>query len=212
MLKQTSKEFRKLFLLTFTRELIRNSEPEAIFQLQKILKKESQGDKERKELVKDILKEKEKNLFMIKQKNQAHILKEKQNLRNNLETLKKINPVLKIPETKYQTFDYLKSDSRKPEIDLEKLNPLIQDPSVKIIECDGPGENISVRGAMGEKPTKINLNRDEIEHIIRKFSEVANVPVKEGVLKTSVGRLSFSAIVSESVGSKFVIRKAGLFS
>ncbi|GAI79041.1 unnamed protein product, partial [marine sediment metagenome] len=52
----------------------------------------------------------------------------------------------------------------------EKLNPLIQDPLVRVIECNGSEENIVVKGSMGTKPTAIILSKEETDHIIKKFS------------------------------------------
>jgi len=212
MLKQTSKEFKKLFLLQFTRELIRNSTPEEVFKLEKILKKEekdSTKSKESKRLIKDILKEKEKELSFIKEEKPFTLDKKKpKDLKKGLESLKRIRPVLKIPEAKLPpTFDYLRPSPKNIQINLEKLNPLAQDPLVKVIECNGPEENILVRGAMGVKPTSIILNKEEIDQVIKTFSEAAKIPIHEGIFKAVVGRLILSAIISDVVGSKFIIKK-----
>ena len=92
-------------------------------------------------------------------------------------------------------------------IDLGKLHPLIRDPLVKVIECNGPDEKIIVIGAMGRKNTKIILTKEEINNTINKFSEAAKIPVHEGVFKVVFGTLIFSAMISEVVSSKFLIRK-----
>lgn len=214
MLKQTSRGFRKQFLLLFTRELINAAGPDEILKLDKILEKESKEgtiiQKESRKLVKDILKEKEKELKFLEQEEKKTPLEKlrKPNLKKSLDVLKKPRPVLRIPETKLpSTFDYLRPTSTKTEIDLGKLNSFIQDPLVKIIECNGPEENIAVNGAMGLKPTKIVLSKQEIDEVIKKFAEAAKIPQDEGVFKAVVGNLTLSGIISEVVGSKFVIRK-----
>lgn len=102
---------------------------------------------------------------------------------------------------------YLRPTPINKEIDLEKLNPLVNDPMVNIIECYGPEENIVVKGAMGAKKASINLTKEEIDSTIQKFSRESKIPVQEGVFKVVVGRLILMAIISGVVGSKFVIKK-----
>jgi len=210
MLKQTSKEFRELFLLKFTKQLIDAHAPEDIAKLERILKKENKEgiiiQKESKELVKGIIHEKEKELKFLEEK-KTHF-KRKPDLKRSLDSLKRIKPILRIPETRLpQTFQYLKPTPTNTEIDLGKLNSFVQDPLVKVIECNGPDENIVVHGAMGTKPTNIILKKEEIDEIIKRFAEAAKIPQDEGVFKAVFGKLILSAIISETVGSKFVIRK-----
>jgi len=210
MLKQTSKEFRKLFLLEFTKQLIDAHAPEDIAKLERILRKEKKEGttikQESKELVKSIIHEKEKELkFLEKEKTP---LKRKLDLKRNLYSLSRIKPVLRIPETRLpQTFQYLKPTPTNTEIDLGKLNAFVQDPLVKVIACNGPDENIVVHGSMGTKPTNIILKKEEIDEIIKRFAEAAKIPQEEGIFKAVFGKLILSAIISEAVGSKFVIRK-----
>ena len=88
-----------------------------------------------------------------------------------------------------------------------KLNPLIKDRVVRNIACNGPDKNIMVKGMMGRKITNIILSEEEINQTIKKFSEIAKIPVYEGIFKVAVGRLILSAIISKVVGSKFIIKK-----
>ena len=210
MLKQTSREFRKLFLLKFTKQLIDAYAPEDIAKLKRILKKENKEgtiiQQESKELVKDIIHEKEKELKFLEEKKTP--LKRKPDLKRSLDSLRRMRPVLRIPETRLpQTFQYLKPTPTNTEIDLGKLNAFVQDPLVKVIACNGPDENIVVHGSMGTKPTNIILKKEEIDEIIKRFAEAAKIPQDEGIFKAVFGKLILSAIISETVGSKFVIRK-----
>lgn len=115
---------------------------------------------------------------------------------------------LRIPEPVLpQTFQYLHPYPTPKEIDLGKLNPLLRDNQVRVIECNGEDEPIVVEGTMGRKITKIILNKEEINEIIKRFSEEGKIPIKEGIHRIVVGRLIFSAIVSDIVSTKFIIRK-----
>jgi hypothetical protein len=200
-MKRFSKNFKKLFLLYFTRELILHSAKGEFLQLKNLVK----------EQIKD---EKDELIHSIKRKT----LEKKEILDGDL-TFHKIfrgmkprfyspRKILTIPKSHLPAhLQYLKPIPRKIEIDLEKLNSLIKDPAVKVIECNGPDEHIIVRGSMGVKPTNIVLGKEEINKIIKKFSEISNIPIHEGVYHVVAGRLILSAIVSEVISSKFMIKK-----
>jgi len=115
--------------------------------------------------------------------------------------------ILRIPEPRLPlNVQYLKPTPTNIQINLGKLNPLIQDPVVKSIECNGPDEKIIVRTPQ-PKTTKIILNKQDIEQIIQTFSKTAKIPISEGIFKVAVGKLILSAIISEVIGSKFIIKK-----
>jgi len=123
-----------------------------------------------------------------------------------IDPLKKMG--LFIPESRFpEHLEYIRPSPTAKNIELGKLNPLIEDPMVKIIECYGPGENLVVQGNMGTQKTGIILNIEEIEDILQKFSRETKIPLHEGVFKVVVGKLMFLAIISEIVGSKFIIKK-----
>lgn len=120
-------------------------------------------------------------------------------------------PVLIIPETKLPpTVQNIKPTPMQAEIDLRKLNALVQDPLVKVIECNGPNEKIVVMGAMGRKHTPTILSKEEVDDVINKFSEASKIPLSEGIYKVVFGKLVLSAIISEVIGSKFIIKKMGI--
>ncbi|MBW6442272.1 hypothetical protein K0A97_00630 [Patescibacteria group bacterium] len=116
--------------------------------------------------------------------------------------LKLIGP--KLPKT---VQDIRPVASTEREVDLGVLNPIIDDPAVNLVECNGPNERIVVMGKMGRKITQIQLTKEEIEDIIINFSEASRIPVHEGLFRVAVGKVELSAIVSETLGSKFTIKK-----
>jgi len=92
-------------------------------------------------------------------------------------------------------------------LDIGKLNPYINDPNVQSVESEGPGEKVYVNGAMGRKPTKLNLSKEEIDSVIDTFSKNAKIPKTEGLFKVVTNNLMLSAMISDSIGSRFVIKK-----
>lgn len=200
--RKAPKEFRKFFLLQFTKELIRHSGESEVLHLENILKEETQEKKE------EIKKEKKKIQQIIKERKKP-ILTLKDKLFKPIPRPPITRPrILRIPEPKLPPrFQYLTPTPTNIQIDLEKLNPLIKDPAVKTVECNGPDENIIVRGTMGTKRTNIILDKEEIDQIIKKFSETTKIPIHEGFFRVVVGKLILSAIISDVIGSKFIIKK-----
>lgn len=90
---------------------------------------------------------------------------------------------------------------------LGKLEPLIQDPFIESIECPGPEKNILIKKNNKINLTKIILSREEISEITNNFSKEARIPLVEGILRAAVGNLVISAVTSEFIGSRFIIKK-----
>ena len=214
MLSQTKQDFRTFFLLEFTKELIRHSKGE-IFILDNTLKKEE------KEL-KNIIKEKIKKPKEVKEfKNLNLSINREKSLRIKKPAIKNFPPsfsqfqakkpsmqILRIPKIKLPPrLQYLRPIPKKVEINLGKLNSLAKDPMVKVIQCNGPGENIIVEGSMGRKSTEIILSKEEINEVIKKFSEISKIPADEGIVRIVVGRLNLLAVISDVVSTKFLIKK-----
>lgn len=92
-------------------------------------------------------------------------------------------------------------------IDLGKLNPFLQDPNVKEIETEGEDETVTVKGKMGKKPTNIKLSKEEIDEILDKFSKESKIPKTEGLFKVTLGNIVLTAMVSNTISSRFIIKK-----
>ncbi len=93
------------------------------------------------------------------------------------------------------------------EINLGKLNALINDPRVKLIECLGPNQRIFVSGIMGRKITSTSLKKEEIEEVVEKFSESSRIPLQAGIVNIALGRLHLLSVISDITPPKFIIRK-----
>lgn len=117
-------------------------------------------------------------------------------------------PMLRIPEPPLpETVSYIRPVPTSEVIDLGRLNILVNDPLIKIIECNGADKNIVVMGIMGRKSTPLRLDKEEMSQVLERFSAAAKIPVNEGLFKAAVGNLVISAVVSEIVGIQFIIRK-----
>jgi hypothetical protein len=196
---ETPPKFWNFFLLQFTKELIKNSRPKEFFipQKEKIIQPRNFPAAK---LKKSFLAESRQPMFRPSP----------------------ARPVIQRTPSRGAGIFYVAEPKLPPrlqniypsptsrDIDIGKLNPLVRDPAIKIIECNGPDEKIIVRGSMGVKPTGISLTRGEIDDIIDKFSEEAKIPVTEGIFNVAVGKLILTAIISEVVSPKFVIKKMAI--
>mgnify|MGYP001566374524 CR=1 FL=1 len=89
-----------------------------------------------------------------------------------------------------------------------KIDPLIRDPNVTTIECPGAEKRIIIITIPGQRMfTKIQLNPIEIKTFLQQIAYEARIPLLEGVFKAAVEDFIVSAVVSDSLGTKFVIKK-----
>jgi len=226
MLKQINHKSRALFLKLFTQELIDNSKPKKPF-----------AEKAEKEEIKatEPIKTEKKGEFISSILTQTEGEKiELPELATHLTPQLSVSPSLisrQIPPPKVPSPQALPKALPQPtvpklkpqptprtpskiegEIDLGKLNGFLTDKAVTLIECPGPNKFIFVKKAGQVNLTKTALSQEEIEAIIENFSEKSRIPVIGGVFKASVGNLTITAVVSEFVGSKFIIYKASPYS
>ncbi len=227
MLNKSTHNDRVLFLKLFTQELILNSRPkEEKKEIKKkiIVKKEKLPKKLKKEV--EIRKEQPPKKIGMPLKIQPIKKQEKQPIRQltrpieeeKLMTIQKPRPLLKPltieePETLQKfTMPVSSAPLTKAGLNLGKLNIFLMDKAVTEIECPGPNEFIRVKKGGRINLTKVTLSQKEISEIIESFSEKARIPLIKGVFKASVENLTIVAVISEFVGSRFIIYKASPYS
>jgi len=119
----------------------------------------------------------------------------------------------KLPEINYtvkqDVIESIKPEyhPRPKELNLGKLEPILNDPMIQTVECPGPGKNLLVNKFGKINVTKIVLTREDINEIISNFSNLAQIPLLDGILKAAVGNLMISAVSSEIVGSRFILNR-----
>ena len=90
---------------------------------------------------------------------------------------------------------------------LEKLNYLIRDPTIQTIDCPGAGKPITVNRSGLIQATGTILTKDEIQEIMRELSEKTKIPLTPGIFRVAYQNLIITAIISEFVGTRFIIQK-----
>jgi hypothetical protein len=188
--------------------MIENSEPAEAIALKEMLRQKIKRNIEKTENERKLKEMVEKKKIMPKLKE----ITEQPSIKEKFRNIKKIKSYriskginsYKIPST---ISDIMPVPSAEV-IDIGKLNPFVTDPTVRLIECNGAEKIIVVKRIRGEtRTTNIKLNEDEIIGVIKEFSERARIPIEKGIFKAAVGKLIISAIISDFVGSKFLITK-----
>ncbi len=88
-----------------------------------------------------------------------------------------------------------------------RLEFLIKDPSVRFIKCSGEGKPITITRMGVNQITNIKLSAKEIRAIVENISEAAHLPLVNGVFRAVVDDFAISAIVSDKIGTRFIIKK-----
>ena len=96
--------------------------------------------------------------------------------------------------------------------DYGKITPLLNDPSVSSIECQGQEKPIMVIRAGQRQITKIILSAEEIKGILQKVSDNIHIPLLEGVFRAAIDNFLINAVISEMIGSRFIIKKQMSYS
>jgi hypothetical protein len=117
--------------------------------------------------------------------------------RKPIEDLKKIKP---------------EAEQRPAGFSLGKIEKILRDKTIQSIECPGPGKKILVKKLNKINSTTITLGQPEITDIIQRFANQAKIPIMGGILKAAVGDMVISAVISEYVGSRFIINKLTPYS
>lgn len=92
---------------------------------------------------------------------------------------------------------------------LRNLKNLISNPSVTSIECPGPNKPVIIIQNGRAIPIGIKLNEEEIAKIMNEFSEKTKIPLVRGVFKARLGNFAITAVVSDYVGTRFIIQRMG---
>jgi len=224
-----------LFLKLFTEELIKNSLPEKKDIIEEQIEKLERGEvketttpsslipsmiiKERTLPQQKIEKKKEKKRKALplqkvqppqKIKPKAieiSSITKKKPLTKEVQQIQPPQPKISTPKVEPPKFIVKPEFTQPAQIDLGKLNFFLQDPNLTSIECPGPNKFLIVKSFGVARPTKITLTNEEINNIIKKFSEETRIPLIGNIFKAALGNLTITAVISEVAGSRFIITK-----
>ena len=208
--KMSQENIRSLFLRKFVESLINNIKVEPLnLQIEK--KKEIPQKIEKKEKIPKLDSEMIFSLAPSPKKRFVPITAT--HLTINPQELLRKKQIVRKPLFQQETVT--KSVIIKPTegyLDLGKLNLLVSDVSVESIECLGPNKGILVKKSGRVQRTNVILTREEIKKVIKDFSEKTKIPLTQGTFKAILGNLILTAVLSDFVGTKFILQKKTPFS
>lgn len=111
---------------------------------------------------------------------------------------------LKLPEYQQQI---LKPGEKPESIHLGRVASLIKDPAVLSVECPGPAKNVLVNRGGAVQTTSTVLTKEEIQQIMESLSQKTKIPLTSGLFKAAFQDLIITAVVSDFVGTRFMIQK-----
>jgi hypothetical protein len=115
---------------------------------------------------------------------------------------------ISLPQTSPQKIN----ETILPKINLGKINSILNDPSILTIESPGPGKNLIVNKGGKIMPVSIALSKEEIDAIMNDISDKTRIPlISGGVFKTAFRGIMLTAVISDYIGTRFLIQKRNPF-
>jgi hypothetical protein len=102
------------------------------------------------------------------------------------------------------------SGSAETKIDNTKLGSLIyllSDSSVSSLECPGPGKPIVLNKSGNMENSSMTFSQDDIKAVMDEISRKTGQKFDSGFVKAAIGNFIVSAVISDFVGTRFVIQK-----
>lgn len=93
------------------------------------------------------------------------------------------------------------------DIDFGKLNSLLEDPEVSVVECRGPGVPLKIVKKNKKVETEVILEKEEIEKLFSELSSRLGKEIKGPIFKEEIGNFRIIGIISKNLGPRFLIQK-----
>ncbi len=93
---------------------------------------------------------------------------------------------------------------------MDVLTPILADPSVQNINCPGPEKYLLITRTGLIQASNMRFTADDINNFMKDISQKTRIPLLPGLFKVAYGNYIITAVISEFVGTKFVIEKKSL--
>jgi len=95
----------------------------------------------------------------------------------------------------------------KEAITLARIEQLLADPAVLSVECTSPGRPLLINRGGAIQTTALTLSPEEVSNIMQEISDRTRIPLTSGLFKAFFGNYIITAVMSELVGTRFIIQK-----
>ncbi len=157
--------------------------------------------------------EKKEEFEIINQPQKSMIIENQIRIQpKNIASPMKRSPLMHIASNfpQFSSFQ-LHLDSKYQINSLGKLSIILSNPAIQGIEFPGPGKNLLINRSGRIEDTKTTLKPEEVDAILSEVSQKTKIPIIPGVFKAALGNLIITAVISEFVGSRFIIQKKAYF-
>lgn len=196
---ETAHPLREEFLKRFVRALIENSlSPE---EKQKIIEEQFQ----RKEVI--------ENLRVKIEPMEPKIDLDKPDVKGMIPSMiHSPPPQIRIPRTAPPIKMNLPvNPSAAGSINLGKITQFLSDPAVVSVESPGAGKNLMINRSGAIQTSPMSLTKEEIDAIMKEVSDKTRIPLSTGVFKAAFQNLIITAVLSDYIGTRFLIQKKNPF-
>ena len=90
---------------------------------------------------------------------------------------------------------------------LGSLIYLLSDPNVTSLECPGPGKPIVLNKSGNMENSSMTFSQEDIKAVMEDISRKTGQKFDSGFAKAAIGNFVVSAVISEFVGTRFVMQK-----
>jgi len=90
---------------------------------------------------------------------------------------------------------------------MDRISPILADPSVQSINCPGPDKNITIMRNGTIQTVAMSFTAEDITNFLKDVAEKTKIPLLPGLFKVVFQNLIITAVISEFVGTKFMIEK-----
>lgn len=151
---------------------------------------------------------------LTKQEIEEGLLEEVEEQKREIERIERIEeaklitrqfiPSILPPTKEQETKQEIKKVEEKPLTIGSRIDPFLSG-EIRIIEC--ANGNVKIKKNQEFEETEITLSEAEIGEIIKKFSELTKIPLADNVLRANLNNFTITAILSDKIGSRFLIQK-----
>lgn len=92
-------------------------------------------------------------------------------------------------------------------LDLGRISVYVNDPAIQDIESAGPGKPLIIKQEKGIQNTTLTLTEEEIQQVIKDMARVTSTPIQNNILRANYQGVECVGVISEFVGSRFIIHK-----
>lgn len=93
---------------------------------------------------------------------------------------------------------------------MDALNPILADPSIQSINCPGPEKYLLITKGGMVQSSNMRFAAGDINNFMKDISQKTRIPLLPGLFKVAYGNYIITAVISEFIGTKFVIEKKPL--